>query len=374
MKKASILFLLLFLFCSFLQKENSERDLFVEKDNIVLVFSGDIMGHSPQFKAAYNPKTGKYNYDACFQYVKPYIEEADFAVTNLEVSLAGVPYSGYPNFSSPDALLDGLKSAGYNVILTANNHVVDRGKAGLERTIKTIKSRDLRHAGSYMNKQQRDSIYPIILEKHNFRIALLNCTYGTNGISVISPNLVNMIDTLEIMSDIKRCEELESNFIIMTIHWGNEYELQASDAQKELAVFLVRSGVDMIVGSHPHVVQNMEYIQNGIRNVPVYYSLGNSISNQRKPHTNGGIMLRAEINPITKSVKTSYMPVFVHKGVLNGKFQFYLVPSIDYIKQPDAFKLAPTDSAAIMFFDTETRKRLSNTTLWDKSFQTTTLN
>jgi poly-gamma-glutamate synthesis protein (capsule biosynthesis protein) len=85
-------------------------------------------------------------------------------------------------------------------------------------------------------------------------------------------------------------------------------------------------------------------------------------------------MLRAEINPITKSVKTSYMPVFVHKGVLNGKFQFYLVPSIDYIKQPDAFKLAPTDSAAIMFFDTETRKRLSNTTLWDKSFQTTTLN
>lgn len=374
MKKASILFLLLFLFCSFLQKENSERDLFVEKDNIVLVFSGDIMGHSPQFKAAYNPKTGKYNYDACFQYVKPYIEEADFAVTNLEVPLAGVPYSGYPNFSSPDALLDGLKSAGYDVILTANNHVVDRGKAGLERTIKTIKSRDLRHAGSYMNKHQRDSIYPIIIEKHNFRIALLNCTYGTNGISVISPNLVNMIDTLEIMSDIKRCEELESNFIIMTIHWGNEYELQASDAQKELAGFLVRSGVDMIVGSHPHVVQNMEYIQNGIRNVPVYYSLGNSISNQRKPHTNGGIMLRAEINPITKSVKTSYMPVFVHKGVLNGKFQFYLVPSIDYIKQPDAFKLAPTDSAAIMFFDTETRKRLSNTTLWDKSFQTTTLN
>ncbi|MBN2765178.1 MAG: CapA family protein [Paludibacteraceae bacterium] len=369
MKKFVLLFTALFLFCSFLQKEHPERELLPNKDNIVIVFAGDIMGHSPQFKAALNPKTGKYNYDDCFVHVKPYIEDADFAVANLEVPLAGAPYSGYPNFSSPDALLDGLKFAGYDVMLTANNHVVDRGKAGLERTLRTIKSRDLLHAGSYQNKQQRDTIYPIILEKDSFRIALLNCTYGTNGIPVAAPNHVNMIDTVDVMKDIARCEELGSDFVILTIHWGNEYQLQASNAQKELARFFVRSGVDLIVGSHPHVVQNMEYIQCGLKNVPVFYSLGNSISNQRKPHTNGGIMLRAEINPISKSVKTSYMPVYVHKGVLNGKYQYHLICTIDYIKQPNNYKLAQADSAAIMFFDIETRKRLSNANLWDESFK-----
>ena len=368
MKKIMLLLTVLFLFCSFLQKEHPVRTLLPNKENIVLVFAGDIMGHSPQFKAALNAKTGKYNYEDCFVHVKPYIEEADFAVANLEVPLAGAPYSGYPNFSSPDALLDGLKFAGYDVMLTANNHVVDRGKAGLERTIRTIKNRDLLHAGSYLNKQERDSIYPLILEKDSFRIALLNCTYGTNGIPVVAPNHVNMIDTVEIKEDITRCEELLADLIVMTIHWGNEYELEASQAQNEFARFLVRSGVDLIVGSHPHVVQNMEYIQTGLKNVPVFYSLGNSISNQRKPHTNGGILLRAEIDPMTKFIKTSYMPVYVHKGILNAKYQYHLIPTIDYVKQPQAFKLCPADSASIMFFDTETRKRLANANLWDESF------
>lgn len=370
MKKVFILLTALFLFCSFLQKDNDfpEDFNFPEDKKLVLVFTGDIMGHSPQFNAAFDSKTGKYNYETCFEQVKPYIESADFAIANLEVPLAGSPYSGYPNFSSPNALLNGLKYAGYDVILTANNHVADRGKIGIERTIKTIENRKLLRAGSYLSKLERDSIYPLILEKDSFRIALLNCTYGTNGNPVSPQNHVNMIDTLEIKQDIKRCEELCSDMVIMTIHWGNEYELSASNTQKELAQFFVRNGIDLIIGAHPHVVQNMEYMDKDMKKIPIFYSLGNSISNQRKPHTDGGIMVRAEINTRTKKVETSYLPVYVHKGVLNSKYQYHLLPTINYIKSPESYRLQPKDSTALMFFDRETRKRLSNSHIWDESF------
>lgn len=367
MRKILALIAALFVFCSFLQKEvDLAKALPVGEATISLVFAGDIMGHSPQFQAAYNKTTKKYNYDICFQYVKPYIASADFAIANLEVPLAGLPYSGYPNFSSPDALLDGLKNSGYDVMLTANNHVLDRSKNGLERTLRIIKNRNLKHAGSYINLEQRDSIYPLILESKGVRIALLNCTYGTNGMNVTSPNIVNYIDTVQIKSDIRKSEILGADLTIMTIHWGTEYELKANISQVELAKFLAREGVDMIIGSHPHVVQNFEYINPEYQNMPVFYSLGNSISNQRKPNTDGGIMVKAEINVFTKRISSvNFLPVYVHKGYLNNIFQYHLIPTIDYIKSPDKFNIPSKDSVNLHYFDTETRKRLSNVSVWD---------
>jgi poly-gamma-glutamate synthesis protein (capsule biosynthesis protein) len=372
MKQVLFLIISSFFFCSFSPKELDgliqEVDTvgIVERKTISILFSGDIMGHSPQFNAAYNHTTKKYNYNTCFEQVKAYIESADFAFSNLEVPLAGHPYSGYPNFSSPDALLEALKYAGYDYIQTANNHVMDRSKAGLIRTIKIIQKNDLIHLGSYINRAQRDSLYPVIIEKDSLKIAVLNCTYGTNGIKVIAPNLVNMIDTVQIKQDIEKAKKLAADLIIMTIHWGIEYELKASNEQVNIAHFLVREGIDLIVGSHPHVVQNFDIIQYGSKNVNVYYSLGNSISNQRKIHTNGGIMIKVEIDLQSKSiVNTSYLPVYVHKGMLKGKYQFHLIPTTDFIKSPEKFIIAKQDSITLMNFDTNTRKRLHNTKLWE---------
>lgn len=369
MKKFVILIASLFVFCSFLQNAGIVHDEFENDDTLSLIFTGDIMGHSPQFQAAYNPDTKTYNYDICFQHVKPYIEEADFAIANLEVPLAGAPYSGYPNFSSPDALLDGLKYAGYDIILTANNHVVDRGKRGLERTIRTIKNRELLHAGSYIDKAQYDSVYPLILEQKGVKIALLNCTYGTNGIPVTLPNIVNMLDTVQIKKDIRKARTRNVDLVVMTVHWGNEYELNANIEQRKMARFFVREGVDLIVGGHPHVVQNAEYltVENKMP-IPVIYSLGNSISNQRKPHTDGGIMVKVEIGTKLKQIiKTSYLPVYVHKGVLSGKYQYHLIPTVDYVKTPANFPLSVADSLSLTYFDKETRKRLENMIVWDSS-------
>ncbi len=367
MKKIIFLFILLFTFSSFLQEKfNKDVNQQLIDEKLVLVFAGDVMGHVPQHQAAYNSKTKQYNFESCFEHVKSYIAEADYAFVNLEVTLAGRPYTGYPNFSSPDALLDATKYAGFDAILTANNHVADRGKAGLERTIKTIINRKLPFAGSYLSKEQRDSVYPIIIQRKGLKIAILNATYGTNMNPVYNPNVVNMLDSTEILSDINTAKRHKVDLIIAVLHWGTEYELVANQQQKDFANFLKENGVNMIIGSHPHVVQNAEYLDS---TVPVVYSLGNFISNQRKINTNGGILLKVEISKIAKQISSiSYLPVYVHRGNLNGKYQYHLIPCIDFIKSPSKFKIPTADSTSLVVFDTETRKRLNNLSLWDNVF------
>lgn len=369
-RKIMVLFFVWTFLSSFLLiSPNAQTVLFSEinsnnnsDDLLELVFSGDIMGHMPQINAAYNKAKGIYDFNICFEQVNSYYKKADFAVANLEVTLAGPPYSGYPNFSSPDALLTALKNAGYNVILTANNHTMDRSKRGLERTLNKIIEHDLHFAGSYYNKAQRDSVYPLMLHAKGLKIAMLNCTYGTNGIPVIAPNLVNMIDTVEIKRDIATAKARGADFIVMTIHWGDEYQLQANNTQKQLAAFFVRNDIGLVVGSHPHVVQNVDFMMNSQNDtVPIFYSLGNSISNQRKPHTDGGIMASVRINPKTKKiVSTAFLPVYVHKGILNAKYQYHLIPTVDYIANNDKFKISKADSTQLMFFHNETVKRLAN--------------
>jgi len=362
MKKYFLIVGILFVFCGYIQNSNVKLPVLPEKNTISIIFAGDIMGHSPQFEAAYNPETNSYNYDACFKYVKPYIENADFAIANLEVPIGGKPYSGYPNFSSPDALLDGLKNAGYDILLTANNHVADRGKSGIERTIVQIENRNFKHLGSYLDKNQRDSIYPLLLNVHGIKIAILNCTYGTNNNKVPKPTLVNVIDTFEINKDIRKADKLGADLKILTLHWGVEYELQANKDQQKLARYFVKKGINLIIGSHPHVVQNAQ-ILNGKDSVqvPVFYSLGNSVSNQRKSNTDGGIMVQVEINIKTKKIdKSAFLPVWVYKGVLDSEYQYYLIPTIDFIKNPSNFKISRSDSLLLRYFDTETRNRLSN--------------
>lgn len=362
MKKSVLLFSLLFFFCSFIQNSNSNSFVMPDNDTVTLIFAGDVMGHIPQIDAAYNPLNDSYNYDICYKWVKSYIQQADFAVANLEVPIAGKPYSGYPAFSSPDALLDALKNAGFDILLTGNNHVLDRGKPGLERTIRQLRKRNFLFAGSYIDQIQRDSLYPIILQSKGIKIAILNCTYGTNGNQAQESSLVNYIDTTEIINDINDADRLGVDFKIMTVHWGTEYELQAGKTQQKLAQFFVNHGINLIIGSHPHVVQNAEMLY-GKDNSPVqvYYSLGNFISNQRQANSDGGIMVKVVIGIKSKSVlKTTYVPVWVYKGTLNAEYQYHLIPTVDFIQNSECFKLNKADSVSLRYFDTETRKRLSN--------------
>src|SRR5262245_55818360 len=149
-----------------------------------LLFAGDVMGHDSQIASAFDANSKSFDYTSCFAAVKPYVDAADIAIANLEVTLGGRPYTGYPQFSSPDALALTLKEVGFDALVTANNHCVDRGKPGIDRTIAMLDSFNIPHTGTFVDTVSRMNDSPLLLEKNGFKIALLNYTYGTNGIPV----------------------------------------------------------------------------------------------------------------------------------------------------------------------------------------------
>lgn len=285
------------------------------QERITLLFVGDLMQHQAQIDAAHTPD-GKYDYSPCFSLVKEQITRADIAIGNLEVTLAGKPYQGYPAFSAPDEYLQSIKSAGFDVLLTANNHCLDRGKKGLERTIAMLDSLSIPHAGTYKNITERKQRYPLFINKNGFRIALLNYTYGTNGIKPGSTNIVNYIDKDIISQDILSAKARRPDVIIACIHWGIEYQSLPNKEQRELADWLLEQGVTHIIGSHPHVIQPMELRTEGTQQNVVVYSLGNFISNMSATNTDGGLIftLQLEKYPLPKPVpprlsEASYSPL-----------------------------------------------------------------
>ena len=260
-------------------------------DSISLYFAGDMMQHKAQLDAALQPD-GTYNYSGCFTQVTPEIEAADIAICNFETTLGGAPYTGYPQFCSPDAYAEAVRDAGFDIFLTANNHCMDTRTRGLIRTLDVLDSLGIKHLGTYRNQAERDSLYPYILKRGNMRIALLNYTYDTNGIPVAKPCIVNYIDTIQIKADIRRARQLKADCIIACMHWGTEYMTEPDKDQKKLEDWLYAHGVDHIIGSHPHVVQPVrtlpDYRNRPIRHLTVW-SLGNYISNMSAPNTDHGL-------------------------------------------------------------------------------------
>jgi poly-gamma-glutamate capsule biosynthesis protein CapA/YwtB (metallophosphatase superfamily) len=323
-----------------------------------LIFAGDIMGHDSQIASAYDPVKKKYDYTSCFQYVKQYIDSADLAIGNLELTLAGPPYGGYPQFGSPDALGVTLKDIGFDVLVTANNHCVDRGRKGLERTIAMLDSFKIAHTGTFVDTTSRMNDSPLIVEKNGFKLAILNYTYGTNGITVTKPNIVNHLDTAMMRKDLAKAKEMKADVIIVFTHWGAEYQSLPSKSQKDLTEFCFKHGAQLVIGAHPHVLQPMEWRRD--KNQFVAYSLGNYVSGQRKRYTDGGAMAYLELQKIhfvdsavTTIDSAGYYLGWVYRTVDANK-DYYLLPvpqvekeSWKYIKDAEsnaAFKVFIEDS------------------------------
>ena len=342
--------------------ERQAREAYLADSVVTMLFAGDVMGHTPQWKAAFDPSSGTYDYHDCFRYIEPYVSTADLSCANLEVTLAGEPYTSYPCFSSPDALVYALQDAGFDVLFTANNHVLDYGKSGLERTVRILDSVGMFHAGSYVDSLSRAESYPLIVDVRGLKVGFLNMTYGTNGIRARTPNRVNTMDTLEVIRDFERLEALGADLKVVFIHWGMEYQLQANRRQRQYAEFLTRHGADLIIGGHPHVSQDADtLVAPDGKPVVVYYSMGNLVSNQRRPNTNGGVMVRVAVNRFTGRVlATEYIPYYVHRGALHGKYQFYVVPTVPYINKEYDFRLPRYDSLSLVHVHQAMTERLGN--------------
>lgn len=264
--------------------------------DVELLFVGDAMQHKGQLeRARHLGNDGQFDYSECYFHLKDEISNADYAVCNLELPLGGNgDYSGYPTFSAPDSYAESLKDAGFDLFLTANNHSLDRRDKGVRRTIEVLNKMGVDHIGTYDNIQQRDSLVPFIKNIKGIRIGFLNYTYGTNGITARDGAEVALIDKKKISEEIKKTREAGAELVVVAIHWGIEYVLLPNGVQKDLASFLVDEGVDMVIGGHPHVIQPMEVRHNEKedKDVLVVYSLGNFISDMKKPDTAGGALVR----------------------------------------------------------------------------------
>lgn len=288
--------LLLWLFSAFSSVGQDGQEL-----RLKLLFVGDIMGHDSQIESAEVIRDSLYDYEPCFEYVEPYLEDADLAVGNLEVTLPGKPpYKGYPQFRSPEDLALSIRFAGFDMLVTSNNHSNDAGPKGVVNTIQLLDKYDFYHTGTFQNQAERDAYYPLILYRGSFKLVFLNYTYGTNGLKTRPPAVVNLIDEDQIERDMADAREMGADAIIVVMHWGNEYQRNENKEQNGLANKLFKWGADLVIGSHPHVVQpikekTVKQADGSDKKVVVAYSLGNFISGQRREHTDGGMMFSVEL-------------------------------------------------------------------------------
>lgn len=304
-------------------------------DEATLLFAGDAMMHQGQIDAARQPD-GTYRFSECFTEVAPIVQKADYAIVNLETPLGGAPYSGYPCFCAPDSYADALVAAGFDLMLNANNHTLDRRDKGLKRTISQLDARGIPHIGTYNNAAARDSLSPLVVDVKGFKIAMLNYTYGTNGIEVRGDAVVDYIDRAKMRRDIVKSREKGAEIVMVAVHWGNEYQLLPHSSQKSLADFLYRQGVDLIIGGHPHVIQPMEIRRDSVsgRSALVVYSLGNFISNMKTRDTRGGALvqttLRRDSTGRAYVADASYRLVFTLPGQpLKRNFTLHPAEQVD---------------------------------------------
>ncbi|MDH6535421.1 poly-gamma-glutamate capsule biosynthesis protein CapA/YwtB (metallophosphatase superfamily) [Parabacteroides sp. PM5-20] len=348
-------------------EETIEKETVVLPDTLKLLFVGDVMVHSRQFEAAlYEGGDSMYNFHPTLQYIQEYISSADFSMANLEVPFGGKPYTGYPMFSSPPEIVDDLIKAGFNVFFTANNHVADKGKKGIEGTLEHLKKSGASFTGSFKDSLERAENYPLLVEAKNIKLCLLNYTYGTNGMPVYKPNLVNRIDTLQIKKDLEKAKSQAPDYIITCIHWGEEYQQKENENQRELARFLAENGSNLIVGAHPHVVQPFDKIitQKG-DTVPVIYSLGNFVSNQRWRYSDCGIvfeviLVKSENRLALHSV--AYEPFWVNRYNDHIRSLYRIIPVNDYLRDSTKYELNAVSRGNMMQFYDDARKTLQNLT------------
>lgn len=241
-------------------------------DTLSILIVGDVMMHSRQLG---------YDCHGFFAKVEDAISSADFAVGNMEFPLGGEPYKGYPVFSTPDYYADYLKEAGFDVFLMANNHILDMGSRGMERTLSKYRELGILYTGGSSDEDEKERTYPLVIRAKGISVALVNFTYGTNsGVSDSWP-AVSRMGKSSVHEAINRAKDRKTDFIVALPHWGNEYELKHSERQEDWARWLVSEGVSAVVGAHPHVVQDSTHISG----VPVIYSMGNAVSNMSAINT-----------------------------------------------------------------------------------------
>jgi poly-gamma-glutamate synthesis protein (capsule biosynthesis protein) len=311
----------------------------VVKDSLLtatLCFVGDLMCHSTQFNYA---KVGAdtFNFTGVYSEVKPYLKSADLTIGNLETVIAGEKkgFSGYPYFNAPDDFIYALKDAGFNLLITSNNHSLDQGWDGVKRTIDVINQNKIHRTGTYISWEDRDSIRIFMI--NSIKVAILAYTEHTNDVAFPKGKdfVVNLIDEGQIESDIKNARSKNVDVVLVHFHYGPEYNREPSDYQKEIVRKTIEFGADIIIGGHPHVIQPFDFFKTNNTNLDsgfIAYSMGNFVSNQRWRYSDAGLILNIQLtkNSFTDSIYISdvnYLPTWVFKGNTENGKEYIIIPS-----------------------------------------------
>lgn len=334
----AIIILILFKLPSFLKapsdisSNHKETNSPIKNETTTIHMSviGDIMSHSGNFKNAYNSSSKDYDFSNTFKNITKYIQNADIAVGNLETTFSGKSrgYSGYPTFNTPEALGKNLKDLGIDVLSTANNHCMDKGYSGLESTLNFLDEFGISHTGTSRSKDEQNTI--LVKDVNGIKIAFLSFTYGTNGITIPSDKkyAVNLIDKDLMKEQIDLAKKQEVDLICVSMHWGIEYKLKQNKTQEDLANFLFENGADIILGSHPHVLEPMEKrtitLNDGsTKDGFVIYSLGNFMSGQIYANTKSTVILDIQLTKNADHKITidsiDYIPLYLYDKGENSK-------------------------------------------------------
>jgi len=298
---------------------------------------GDLMCHAPQFEYARVEKDS-FDFNPVYRNVKKYLESSDFTFGNLETVTAGKEsggYTGYPFFNTPASYLTALKDVGFDLLITANNHSLDRSEKGILKTIDEINKRTLNYVGTYASQRDRDSIR--IFNVKSIKIAVLAYSYGTNGnpIPKVKNYLINLIDYGLIGKDIQSAKANGAELVLVHFHFGEEYNREPVQFQIDVVNKTIELGADIIIGGHPHVLQPVNFYKTNNAKLDsgfVAYSMGNFFSNQRDKYKDAGMILTINIKKdfVNNKIEISevkYLPTWVFKGNTTKGKEYLIMPS-----------------------------------------------
>ena len=343
--------------------EAENKNYEAREENVVTLTSvGNIIFHQSQIDGAKDGKT--YDFSKSFEYIKDILSKSDISIGTLETVFAGGgSYSGFPLFNTPDEALRDIKNSGIDIINYGHNHIVDKGAKAIERTMEVTEEQGLQYVGV-----KKDASYKkyLITEADDIKIGFMSYVYETpaqkgkkaiNSIPISKEiesmvNTFNYNDLANLYSDMKKnIDSMKSEgaqFIVLEIHWGNEYDTKPSKYQQDIAKKANELGVDLILGGHPHVIQPCEVIKGKDKNTLVAYSQGNFLSNQcyeelKNRLTEDGYILKINLKKDSKVEIKDYeiIPTWVYREKQeSGLFVHRIIPVDEAIEDKDKFNLS----------------------------------
>lgn len=331
------------------EQETMKEEVIIQEDSFATIVSfGDTLCHKPLFNAAYDKETGIYDFSSMFKYVERYFQDATISIGNCESPMAGAErgYSGYPTFNAPEHLAIDLKELGVDIMTTANNHTLDKGFSGLSSTLDFLDNAEIAHIGSARTQEEQNNV--LIRDLNGIKTAFLAYTYGTNGIPVPEGKefCVNLINEDLILKQIEQAKEEGAELIVVSMHWGVEYQTTENAEQTRLAEFLIKNDVKVILGCHPHVLQPMKMLKvetddGKEKEGLVIFSQGNFFSNQTKENTRNTAIFNIDIKKDAQTgevtvQRVTYVPIYVNRKEPGAKDRYELLDLNEIIRSYEA--------------------------------------